>query len=438
MKLRVNIAYLFIGLGIIVGISVLIYVYNFFKLKDPDNGGITRIFFVDNISPAHQKLIRQFNTEFAGEIEVVPINVPFTKFSTNERKELLARSLRSKSDRIDVFAVDLIWVPRFARWAEPLDRYIPINKRATILKDALQSCYNGKGQLVAVPFYIDIGMMYYRKDLLSALPDYPRLAERLKQSITWEEFLRLHDRLPRKDVPYFLFPAKNYEGLVCSFVELVASQGASFFQGDSLQLNTPAARKAVQLLVDLVHKYKFTPPEVTEFDETQTYRYALAHDGVFFRGWPAFVREFNVAHTPKMENIEPAALPHFKQGKPVSVFGGWNLMLSRFSTKKTAAMKFIHFIMRRESQELMFREGGYLPVNTEVYQDSQFVSRFPELRYYRRLLQHGVHRPYLIDYTKVSDVISYYIHSAIKGSLSVEEALKRATQIINSREVFIR
>jgi multiple sugar transport system substrate-binding protein len=32
---------------------------------------------------------------------------PFQKFSTNERKELLTRSLRSKSDRIDIFSVDL-------------------------------------------------------------------------------------------------------------------------------------------------------------------------------------------------------------------------------------------------------------------------------------------------------------------------------------------
>src|SRR5512140_3173445 len=76
----------------------------------------TRVYFADNISKAHRVIIAEFNKRHAGSIEVVPVDLPFDKFSTNERKELLARSLRSKSDKIDIFAVDLIWVPRFARW----------------------------------------------------------------------------------------------------------------------------------------------------------------------------------------------------------------------------------------------------------------------------------------------------------------------------------
>ncbi|MFZ0389012.1 MAG: hypothetical protein WAN36_01025, partial [Calditrichia bacterium] len=59
---------------------------------------VTRIHFADNISSAHNKLIARFNEEYRGRIQVVPIDLPFSKFSTNERKELLARSLRSKSD----------------------------------------------------------------------------------------------------------------------------------------------------------------------------------------------------------------------------------------------------------------------------------------------------------------------------------------------------
>ena len=66
---------------------------------------IPRIYFADNISPALQSLIDRFNQNYQGQIEVVPINLPFSKFSTNERKELLARSLRSKSDLIDVYNI---------------------------------------------------------------------------------------------------------------------------------------------------------------------------------------------------------------------------------------------------------------------------------------------------------------------------------------------
>jgi multiple sugar transport system substrate-binding protein len=441
LKEKINAAYFLAGLGIILGLAILFYVYDYFKLKTVKTTSVTQIFFADNISGAHQKLIDRFNEEFQGKIEVIPINLPFTKFSTNERKEILARSLRSKSDRIDVFAVDLIWVPRFARWGQPLGMYIPVNERSRIMAYALESCYD-KEQLVAVPFYIDIGMMYYRWDLLESLPDYPELTEKLINSITWEEFIDLHQRLRLRNKPFYLFPAKNYEGLVCSFIDMLRCQNQSIFAADSVQLNTPEARKSLQLLVDMVHSYHMTPPAVAEFDEMKNYRYALANDALFFRGWPGFLRNFDVSDMPgmkeKLKLVEPAALPHFEGFNPVSVFGGWNLMISKFSTQKSAALEFIRFVMRKESQELMFREGGYLPVNKEVYQDSLFLENNPELKYYRQLLQNGVHRPYVVDYTKISDVISYYVHSAIKKKIPVPQALIRATEVINSKEVLIR
>lgn len=441
LKEKINTTYFLAGLGIIVGLVILFLVYDYFKLKIPESTSVREIFFADNISGAHRKLIDRFNEEFEGRIRVIPVDLPFTKFSTNERKELLARSLRSKSDRIDVFAVDLIWVPRFARWGQSLGMYIPANERSRIIKYALESCYDND-QLVAIPFYIDVGMMYYRRDLLESLPDYPELKEKLKSAITWEEFIELHKRLRHLNKPFYMYPAKNYEGLVCSFIDMLKCQGQSIFAGDSVQLDTPEARKSLQLLVDLVHDYNMVPAVVTEFDEMKNYRYALANDALFFRGWPGFIQHFDVSDTPdmaeKIRRVEPAALPYFEGYNPLSVFGGWNLMISRFSTKKNEALEFIRFVMRKESQELMFREGGYLPVNREVYQDSVFLKNNPELAYYLQLLQNGVHRPYVVDYTKISDVISYYVHLAIKKEIPVPQALTSATKVINSKEVLIR
>ncbi|HEY6952969.1 MAG TPA: hypothetical protein VI758_11210, partial [Bacteroidota bacterium] len=129
-----------------------------------------KVYFADNISPAHRLIIAEFNKRHEGSIEVVPVDLPFEKFSTNERKELLARSLRSKSDKIDVFAVDLIWVPRFARWAEPLDAHFTTGEQEQLLSYANQSC-KIDGRLVAMPMYIDIGLMYYRRDIIRRLPD---------------------------------------------------------------------------------------------------------------------------------------------------------------------------------------------------------------------------------------------------------------------------
>lgn len=399
---------------------------------------VKKIYYADNISSAHQVLIDQFNREHAGKIEVVPVNLPFSKFSTNERKELLTRAFRSKTNRIDVFAVDLIWVPRFAKWSERLDNYFSPEEESQLLKYATNSCYF-QNRLVGHPLFVDIGLMYYRKDILAKLPDYPSLKKRLKRSITWEDFIRLGQRLKPLKHPFYVFQADNYEGLICSYYETLRGQGKSFFQNGKLQLESPEAQKGLQLLSDLVNRYQLAPRAVTQFKENPSFHYALAKDAIFVRGWPgAFVNNtFPDSEARKIPNMEMAALPHFKGQKAVAVYGGWDLMISKESAHKKEAVEFLKFVVRKDMQELLYEKGGYIPINRLVYQDSSFLKKHPQLIYLRHLLDMGVYRPSLVEYTKISDIISYYAHLAIRGDMPVPEALRRATEVIQSKRVLI-
>jgi multiple sugar transport system substrate-binding protein len=117
------------GLYILISvIAIFLFILSYslfsFNLSSSVESKLVIIKYADNISPAHQTVVDNFNLEYNGRIKVETINLPFTKFSTNERKELLTRSLRSKSDKLDLFAIDLIWSARFAKWAESLDKYI--------------------------------------------------------------------------------------------------------------------------------------------------------------------------------------------------------------------------------------------------------------------------------------------------------------------------
>ncbi|MFZ0390859.1 MAG: extracellular solute-binding protein, partial [Calditrichia bacterium] len=292
----------------------------------------------------------------------------------------------------------------------------------------------------AVPLYTDIGLMYYRKDIIQKLSHSARLEKKLKESITWEEMIALHGRMSDTGNPFYVYPANNYEGLICSFVELLAGADQAIFQGDSVYLNTPRAHKSLTLLKDLIHKYHLTPPEVVNFDEYKCYLFALENDGIFLRGWPGFLRHYRnlVEDTSKFGKFGIAALPHFKDSSPVSVIGGWNLMVSKFSNKKREALEFIKFALQQKSQELLYDEGGFIPVRLSVYQDTAFLKHHQQLKYYRQLLERGIHRPMMEDYTRFSDIISYYVHLAIKGEVSVDAALKEATRLINEQKYVIK
>lgn len=403
------------------------------------NPSATKIYFADNISPTHQYLINKFNEKHKGKIEVVPIDLPFEKFSTNERKELLIRYLRSKSDRVDVFSVDQIWVPRFAKWTEPLNRYITQPQREQILDLVLRTCYY-KNDLVALPSYFDLGMLYINTEYLKTLPDYNSFKKELDNFITWERFIELAGKMKLGNRPYYLFPADDYEGLMCSFVELLEQQNSKMFDGDSVKIKTPQAEKALQLLVDLVNKSNLTPKTVLDSRESECYHTYINDDGVFLRGWSGLDDWYriNIKPVDVLTKYTAVALPHFKGGKPASVIGGWNMMLSKYSSNKSEAVEFIRFMISDEAQQIMFEKGGYLPINKNFYTDKKMKDRYPEIVFLKNLISTGVHRPFLDKYTRCSDVIAHYLNLAIRNKISPKDALATAEKVINTGEFFIK
>ncbi len=429
--------------AIITSVLVAAFVLLFYAFPgySPEGAskGPVEISFADNISQAHLEVINLFNKEHEGRIKVVPVNLPFTKFSTDDRKELLSRYFRSKSDRIDVFSVDQIWVPRFARWGVPLDKYIPTGVVDRLSGYATRSCAVD-GSLIAAPLYLDIAVMFYRRDLLQRLPDGKEWIDRLRRSLTWDDMFRLHSELGRNSGPFFVYQADDFEGLVCIYTEILASLNKQILENGVLQLRTPEAEKALEFLVDLVNKYHVSPEEVTGFREDNSYDYFLKNKGVFLRGWPGFARdrklreEFPAAYS----ECVPTPLPHLSGSQPAYVFGGWNLMISRFSTKIPEAAEFIRFLLSKQSQEIMYEAGGYLPSNTSVYSDTSFVKKHPRLLFYENLFKHGVYRPFSERYTGISDILSYYLNLAIRREMSPRAALEKATEAIDSGSILIK
>ena len=421
--------------------SVLIIAFISFSLifspsEDSSNSDsvVTTIHYVSHISDAHQKVIDRFNKKYEGRIQIESINLPFEKFSTNERKELLARYLRSKSDRIDVFTVDQIWVPRFTKWSLYLDNYFTRDEREKLLDYGMETCvYNDS--LVAVPLYIDVSVMYYREDLLIGLPNYETIKQKIEKSISWIDLIDINNEMEEKSNSLFVFPADDYEGLMCMFVELMEGQGKSLIEEKKLQLSSTEARRSLQLMVDLVNKYKVTPADVVNFRENESYLEFITNNGVFVRGWPALLIDFsNIAIENNVANkIRMAPTPHFENGKSVSVFGGWNLMISKFSPHIDETIIFIKYLLSEEAQKILHQEGGYLPINKLIYENEPTE----ELFLYQQLMVSGVHRPFLENYTKISDIIALFLNKAINQELSVDEALNSAESKIISENIEI-
>ena len=385
--------------------------------------------FVDNISKAHLKIIENFNKANKNKIKVVPIDLPFYKFSTNERKEILIRALKSKLNDIDIFSADLIWVKRFSKWSEQLDKYFSQEEIKKLIPQARKTIKIGN-HIYGIPLYLDVSVLFYRKDLLKKISRNNELEKELKNSMSWEKFisLALKSKFGRN---YYIFPADEYEGLTCSLNELLWSEDSNFF-ANKIDFTDKAAKKASKFLVDLVNKYKISPPEIINFREKDTYNYFIKKDGLFLRGWQSFSKD--TKNLNKSSNKEKyfglARLPHLKNHRPCSTIGGWVMMLAKSSRHKKAAIKFMKFVLKENSQKILYALGSYLPVMKSVYQDSVFNSAHKSLKFNREILKEGIFRPQLTNYTRISDILTHYLRRAIAGEISVDMALRKTQKDI--------
>ena len=387
---------------------------------------VAKVYVADNITKAHTEIVEAFNKKYLGKIEVIPVDIPTIKFTTNKRKELITRTLRSRNSRIDLFAVDQIWVPRFTKWAEPLDKYFQKEELKNILPQALKTCYFDNS-LFAIPFFIDVGILYYRTDLINNLPNSDGIVEKINNGISWNELIEINHKY-FSNKPAYVFQGDAYEGLICNFIEALGKDFESFYARDQFNINTPAIRDKTKLFIDLIHKHKLSPNDVTTFDEGKSFDYALNNDIPFFRGWPTTVKYSNLVSktTEKLNLLREAQLPKHDNDLSASTIGGWNFILSRYSNVKEEAVTFIKFVLSQKIQELNYTSGSYLPILNSFYQQEEFLIKYPKFSTFTKIINNGIHRPSLTNYTKLSDILSLYINKALKREITVEQALESA------------
>lgn len=427
-RLTTSLPFLFSVGAVIILLSFLI---SSFPLgPNPLNtDGVERVYFADNIGVGQAEIIRRFNELYEGEIEVIAIDLPFSKFNTNQRKELIARNLRSRSSRIDVFSVDLIWVPRFTKWAEPLAPHFSPQFLGDLVSKPLETCYVND-LLYAIPLYTDIGALYYREDLLRELPDGDAIVERIKSSITWEEMLEIRARhFPGK--PFFIPQAAAYEGLICNFNEILGQTLQNRVTGHLLDLTDSLVIQRTQFMRDMFVS-NFAPPEALEMTEDDCIRFALTHDIPFVRGWPTVNNQTYQRFDPELfDNLSIAPVPHFQGDRPTPVIGGWNMMLSKHSPVKGAAIQFMKYAASMSGQSIFQEKEGLLPIQKALYQNEPGESHYKRLKSIEAMMEYGLHRPRLGQYTLISDILSRYLHEILSGEYEVEAGLALAKDEID-------
>lgn len=394
-----------------------------------------RVVFAVGGAPAEIDYWRTLADEFEMEtgIELTIIRQPT---DTDQRRQGLVTALNASSSDPDVFLMDVAWLAQIAAsgWLEPLDHY---SERDTLNPDIffeniveMADIYNDT--LYALPVYVDGGLLYYRKDLLAKY-DLEEPPQR------WTEFVEVSKRVQidmREDNPDFhgfVWQGAQYEGLICNFLEVAASNGGGLVnQEGQIEVNTEANIEALHMMRAMIADEKISPENTyTEFTEEEVRIYFQQGNALFERNWPY---AWPLHQSPESEvkgKIGISALPHFEGGESISTLGGWHIGISKFSDNKEAAWEFVKFVVSAETQENLVINLGWNPGRIGLYLDPEIIEHMPHFPKLRLIFDNLHARPTLPYYSQLSTILQKHINSALSGAISPEKALSQAQNEID-------
>jgi trehalose/maltose transport system substrate-binding protein len=375
-------------------------------------GGRTTITFASAKFFA-QKTIGQIVEEYNNSQKHVTVQyqqLPTPSQSTEVHQQLV-QALSQRNGSIDVFTGDIIWISEFAAagWSAPLDSYFGSSVKAQYFPGVIDACTYG-GAMHALPWYLDAGMLYYRKDLLTAAG--------IAVPTSWSEVVAAAQKLlsAGKVADGFNWQAKQAEVLVCDLVEFIGSNGGSILapDGKTVTIAEPAAVQAVQLMVDTYSKYKITPKAVLSWDEVPSELPFTGGKAAFLRNWSfVWTDAQNRSSSSVVGKVGVTKLPWFPGGKSTACLGGYQFGMNASSTKKSAAIDFLTWMSSPATQLKWATELGLAPSRPAVYQDPELAKVNPFMVSLQDIFTGGTPRPKTPKYSQISLAIQAGVSAAL-------------------------
>ena len=140
------------------------------------------------------------------------------------------------------------------------------------------------GKLVAMPWFGDFGILYYRTDLLKKY-GYAAPPKTWAQLGAMAKKIQDGERANNPNFYGFVYQGNAYEGLTCDALEWLASSGGGqFIDGGKVTINNPRAVAMLNLQRSWVGK--ITPRGVTTYQEDESENAFTAGNAAFMRNWP--------------------------------------------------------------------------------------------------------------------------------------------------------
>jgi len=348
----------------------------------------------------------------------------------NDTTVVLAGYLRdfaSGSADADVYAIDIVWPGILSDYAEDLRPAVgglPDMLPSLILNDTV------KGKLVSVPYFTEVSLLYYRTDLLQKyhFTRPPRTWSELEhQSRTIQD----GERANGNNLFWgFLWQGAASEALTCNALEWQISQGGGRLIGPD---GKPSIRR--DRFVAALERARgwigtLSPPDVTSQLEDDSLQIWKSGNAEFMRNWPYAYLESMKDDSSIRNRVGVTVLPRGDgpDGRHADILGGFQLMVSKTSKNKSAAIEMVKFLTSPEIQRVNATTRGYAPTRPSLYYDSAVLKANPFFGTLRDVLLEGaVTRPSTVAGSRYDEISRAYF-TAVRQTLTGQKSAATKVQ----------
>jgi trehalose/maltose transport system substrate-binding protein len=369
-------------------------------------------------SEARERELQEFTRETGIRVSLLP-----SPDSARQKLVLWRESLGTGASGPDVYAVDVIWPGMLADYFVDLKPYFA--NEVSHQFPALAAAYTVNNKLVAMAYHPDIGLLYYRTDLL-------RQYGYREPPTTWDELESMAARIQagerakgKKQFWGFVWQGAADEGLTCDALEWQAAEGGGRIieEDKTISVNNPHAIRAWQRAAHWVGS--ISPPGVVGYREWDSLNVWVAGDAAFMRYWPSAYVDSQAAGSPIRNKFDIALLPGGKAGR-VGTLGGWGFAVSRFSAHPREAVELVRYLTSRDVQVKRSRVLALPPTLPELYNLPEVLEPNPRFDLLSQAFRTGiVLRPSNVTGKKYEDVTDAYIqavHSVLTGEKGAPQA----------------
>jgi len=332
--------------------------------------------------------------------------------------------LESGAKTPDVYAVDVIWPEILADNLLDLKAFVPAQEIATHFSELIaNNTVNGK--LVALPCLVDVGLLFYRTDLLRhyGYSTPPR---------TWQELETIAARIQagerargQKDFWGFVWEGASSESVTCNALEWQASEGGgAIIENNMVTVNNLETGRALERAARWVGT--ISPPGVVAYKEWDAYNVWQAGQAAFMRNWATSHFGELIQGSITKDQFDIASLPRGR-ARIATTVGGRAYAVSRHSLYPREASMLVRFLCRPDTQLNRIRKIGGSPTTPELYNDPGMLAANP---YFSTILKtyrnDKVWRPSTKTGKRYPDISrAYYttVHEILEGKQTAASAL---------------